>query len=256
MNQYLPQIFENIFQSTLNMIQSSMDQFPDHRYSFFKFLYSVTNNCFLIIIQMNNEQLTLIIQCILWGIEHIDTNICDTSIKTTELFLKNIKKLNNYTIIFYQNYLFQILEKLFNVMTDTLHKSIFPDICKVLYLIFNDIQQININFNQNNNNSKNQNDYIANQIQIFLNNKFNHLTNDVINNFILGLFKITNNNNNNNNNQNYNIFIKHCNDFLIQIKKIHHVNNNNNNNNMNNNNNNNMNNQQNMNNGNNMNNGR
>eukprot|EP00484_Ammonia_sp_Unknown_P006817 CAMPEP_0197071980 /NCGR_PEP_ID=MMETSP1384-20130603/209866_1 /TAXON_ID=29189 /ORGANISM="Ammonia sp." /LENGTH=1045 /DNA_ID=CAMNT_0042510793 /DNA_START=117 /DNA_END=3251 /DNA_ORIENTATION=- len=138
MNSFIPKIFGTLFQITLDMIKESMDNYPDHRLAFFKFLYHVNKSCFNVFEQMNKTQMQLVINCIMWAHEHIDPQICEYGVKTLNQFLAHIRQItersSNGSLItmFYQNFLFLILEKLIHVMTDTLHKSSFPSMCWTL----------------------------------------------------------------------------------------------------------------------------
>ena len=247
MNEFIPKIFGTLFQITLDMIKGSMDNYPDHRLAFFKFLYHVCKSCFNVFEQMNKEQMQLVINCIMWAHEHIDHQITQYGIKTLSQFLKHIRQITiqqdngGLITMFYQNFIFLILEKLIHVMTDTLHKSSFAEMCYTLKSICNDI---NTNKHlgklyQDGSNYPSNYEYVASQLSQYIQNKFQHLTNDVTQKFIIGLFQLANNNNNNNggftpntspskhsssgnnNSRSNDPYVQHCEDFLVAIRSVH-----------------------------------
>lgn len=248
---YVPNIFDCIFQITLDMISGSMEDYPDHRREFFVFLYAVTKKCFNVFLNMNNEQISMIINCILWAEEHIDIKICEIGVQTLYEFIKNIKRFGNgdgkLVHQFYKNFTIIILKKIINVMTDTLHKSIFPQICRVFKLLMNDIQneaivgQLYVGDDDHKIQYNNNKEFIAHQLNDYFLEQFPHLTNDVNQNLIIGFFQLStdeldgnfmngvqNININGNDGQmkkkKVNVFQQHCEDFLVQIKTVHHSN--------------------------------
>jgi len=250
MTEYIPKIFGTLFQITLDMIKESMDNYPDHRLAFFRFLYCVCKSCFNVFEQMNQTQMQLVVNCIMWAHEHIDYRITEYGIKTLNQFLQHIRKItinsNSGQLItmFYQNFIFLVLEKLIHVMTDTLHKQSFPAMCCTLKSICYDI-----NSNQHlgklyqDGNYPSNYEYIASKLSQFIQNKFQHLTNEVISKFVMGLFQLANNNRMNNgntpnsspskyphsNNQtranSNDPYVQHCEDFLVAIRSVHRSNN-------------------------------
>eukprot|EP01084_Bolivina_argentea_P223787 378575_1 len=224
MNDFIPQIFGTLFQITLDMIKKSMDNLPDHRLAFFKFLYAVTRTCFVVFEQMNCTQMQLVINCIMWAHEHIDHQICEYGCRTINAFLKHIRNTHNPQLItmFYQNFLFLIVDKLIHVMTDTLHKANFVPMCRTLKSIAFDIQNNqSIGPLDTTNNQQNNTQFVANHLSNAIQNKFPHLTNDVIAKFVEGLFKLADNNHqmnvNQNNQNNKPPYIQHCEDFLVAL---------------------------------------
>jgi len=238
MNSFIPKIFATLFQITLDMIKESMDNYPDHRLAFFKFLYNVNKCCFAVFEQMNATQMQLVINCIMWAHEHIDHQICEYGTKTLNAFLAHIRRrsamLGNGALItmFYRNFLFLILEKLIAVMTDTLHKSSFPAMCFTLKSIANDInsnkylEQLDPQTPRTNNQQ-----FVATKLSNFIQRKFGHLTTEVIQKFVIGLFQLAsaspisspNKNNNDKTGENH-PYVQHCQDFLVAIRSIHHNN--------------------------------
>ena len=234
MNSFIPKIFATLFQSTLDMIKESMDNYPDHRLAFFKFLYNVNKCCFAVFEQMNATQMQLVINCIMWAHEHIDHQICEYGTKTLNQFLQHIRNRSEQTqngaliTMFYRNFLFLILEKLLCVMTDTLHKSSFGAMCYTLKSIASDINNSQYLGNLSDNQQTNNQQFVAQKLSNFIQAKFCHLTRSVIQKFVIGLFELANSEETLASKSESKPYLQHCEDFLVAIRSIHHQNDNNN----------------------------
>merc|ERR1719309_934981 len=92
--------------------------------------------------------------------------------------------------MFYRNFLLLILEKLLHVMTDTLHKASFAPMCRALKGICHDINtQALLGPIAENGQGSNQ-EFVAQKLSAFIQNKFQHLTGEVTHQFVLGLFRL------------------------------------------------------------------
>ncbi len=198
MDGLIPKMFGTLFQITLDMIKGSMDNFPDHRAAFFKFLHNVCKHNFAVFEQMNKTQMQLVINCIMWAHEHIDHVITEYGIKTLNEFLRHIRALTASSCngalmtMFYRNFVFVVLEKLLSVMTDTLHKAAFPEMCATLKTICHDLQSNNyLGSLYGPEVAANSNvEFVASRLSAFLQSKFGHLTEEVTRGFLIGCFKL------------------------------------------------------------------
>jgi len=66
----VPRILDLMFTSTLGMISADFQSFPDHRFNFFIFLKNVIESCFQELLGVSQEQLTLVIDCVIWSVKH------------------------------------------------------------------------------------------------------------------------------------------------------------------------------------------
>lgn len=66
----VPKILDLMFTSTLGMISADFQSFPDHRFNFFIFLKNVIESCFQELLGILQEQLTTVIDCVIWSIKH------------------------------------------------------------------------------------------------------------------------------------------------------------------------------------------
>jgi len=261
MAEFIPKMFGTLFQITLDMIKDSMENHPDHRRAFFKFLSSVVKHNFTVFERMNSAQMQLVINCIMWAHEHIDHAICELGIRTLGQFLRHIRDLTQKSAngalmtMFYRNFLLLILEKLLHVMTDTLHKASFAPMSRSLKGICHDINTQALlgplshseNVKQN---GQGQNvEFVATKLSAFIQKKFQHLTAEVTHQFVLGLFRLADGSatgdgnamNGANGNKglgspggmgspgkgspkkggNKDPYVQHCEDFLVAIRSVH-----------------------------------
>merc|ERR1719474_69338 len=244
MDSFIPKMFGTLFQITLDMIKDSMDNFPDHRAAFFKFLHNVCKHNFAVFEQMNKTQMQLVINCIMWAHEHIDHSITEYGIKTLDAFLGHIRALTAKNgngalmTMFYSNFGLVVLEKLLHVMTDTLHKASFAEMCATLKTICHDLSnnQFLGNIFPPDQGASSNVEFVASRLSAFLQREFQHLTEEVTRQFLIGLFKLADSKpvrSPSKNNQLGNVhnamsqnvsrdpYVQHCEDFLVAIRSVH-----------------------------------
>merc|ERR1712129_6328 len=137
--------------------------------------------------------------------------------------LAHIRQRNNSALItmFYQNFLFLILEKLIAVMTDTLHKSSFPAMCGTLRSIAADICSNSMIKPLSPNKQESNQQFVARRLSAFIQSKFAHLTSEVIQKFVIGLFALAADSGSDGGKQKQEKYLLHCEDFLVAIRSIH-----------------------------------
>ena len=74
----IPQIFDAVFECTLDMINKDFSEFPDHRTNFFEMLKAVTSNCFSAFLLLPPQQFKLIMDAVVWAFKHTMRNVADT----------------------------------------------------------------------------------------------------------------------------------------------------------------------------------
>lgn len=80
--EYVPNILECIFGSTLSLISSDFSSYPDHRVNFFVFLKTVVETCFQALLSVPKEQLETVINCMIWSIKHELSNIYEVGLES------------------------------------------------------------------------------------------------------------------------------------------------------------------------------
>jgi len=114
-----------VFESTLGMITKDFEEFPEHRTNFFLLLQSINTHCFTAFLNTKPEQIKLIYDSIIWGIQHTMRNVADTSLSILHLLLQNFVTIANAEQKqgFYQLYYLDVLKRIFGVLTDSSHSA-------------------------------------------------------------------------------------------------------------------------------------
>ncbi|KAJ9479340.1 Exportin-1 [Pseudozyma hubeiensis] len=130
-------ILDAVFEPTLNMINQDFAEFPEHRVGFFKLLRAINLYCFPALLELPPPKFKLTMDSIIWAIKHTMRDIADTGLNICLELLQNISgsplEVANG---FYQQYLLNIIQDIFFVLTDSDHKSGFKTQCVLLARIF------------------------------------------------------------------------------------------------------------------------
>ncbi|XP_042428543.1 protein EXPORTIN 1A-like [Zingiber officinale] len=135
MMEYVPRIFEAVFQCTLEMITKNFEDYPEHRLKFFSLLRAIGTHCFQALIQLSDQQLKLVMDSIMWAFRHTERNIAETGLSLLLELLKNFQ-VSEFCNQFYRNYILTINQEIFAVLTDTFHKPGFKLHVLVLQRLF------------------------------------------------------------------------------------------------------------------------
>lgn len=125
MVQYVPKIFASTFECTLNMIKGNYVDFPEHRLQFFSLLAAITNNCFSCLRTMLPAQQGLLIDSIVWAFRHTERNVADTGLSLLSDLLMRYVQERDLLGQFLQQHYCRLVQEIFAVMTDTMHKPGF-----------------------------------------------------------------------------------------------------------------------------------
>eukprot|EP00316_Scyphosphaera_apsteinii_P022949 CAMPEP_0119314430 /NCGR_PEP_ID=MMETSP1333-20130426/32697_1 /TAXON_ID=418940 /ORGANISM="Scyphosphaera apsteinii, Strain RCC1455" /LENGTH=1099 /DNA_ID=CAMNT_0007319535 /DNA_START=148 /DNA_END=3447 /DNA_ORIENTATION=+ len=125
MTQEVPRVFEAVFKCTLDMITQNFEDFPEHRSNLFNLLRAINHHCFPALLTAQSN-FTLIIESIKWAFKHTERNVAETGLHTLLELLQNVQASQSHVMNgFYQNYYLGLLQDVFSVLTDTLHKPGF-----------------------------------------------------------------------------------------------------------------------------------
>uniref|UniRef100_H2YXR2 Exportin-1 n=1 Tax=Ciona savignyi TaxID=51511 RepID=H2YXR2_CIOSA len=212
------QIFDAVFECTLEMINKDFEEFPEYRTNFFLLLQAVNNHCFPALLSIPQPQFKLVLDSIIWAFKHTMRNVAHT-VTTTFVFLglsilyqllQNITSVDDAAQSFYQMYFTDILQHVFSVGTDTSHTAGLTMHASILAYMFSLVEQnkitVPLHANQPNNLVFVQ-EYVAN----LLKTAFPHLQDAQIKLFVRGLFSL---------NHDIALFKDHLRDFLVQIKEF------------------------------------
>uniref|UniRef100_H2YXR4 Exportin-1 n=1 Tax=Ciona savignyi TaxID=51511 RepID=H2YXR4_CIOSA len=117
------QIFDAVFECTLEMINKDFEEFPEYRTNFFLLLQAVNNHCFPALLSIPQPQFKLVLDSIIWAFKHTMRNVAHTGLSILYQLLQNITSVDDAAQSFYQMYFTDILQHVFSVGTDTSHTA-------------------------------------------------------------------------------------------------------------------------------------
>ncbi|KAK1443825.1 armadillo-like helical protein [Babesia gibsoni] len=136
----LPQIFEQIFDCTLDMVKMDFHSFPEHREYFYELLQKCTKHCFEGILALPGERLRSYVMSLIWAFKHEHPSVAEKGLIVVLEFLNNLVIFDrrnensanqsavrqvSAVLSFCQTYYYLLLKEILGVLTDTLHKSGF-----------------------------------------------------------------------------------------------------------------------------------
>uniref|UniRef100_A0A3B5A0A9 Exportin-1 n=1 Tax=Stegastes partitus TaxID=144197 RepID=A0A3B5A0A9_9TELE len=183
----IPQIFDAVFECTLNMINKNFEEYPEHRTHFFYLLQAVNSHCFPAFLTIPPAQFKLVLDSIIWAFKHTMRNVADTGLQILYTMLQNVAQEEAAAQSFYQTYFCDILQHIFSVVTDTSHTA-----GELTHMTLGCTRMID--------------DIIFNYVRLIL---FSHFAQVKV--FVTGLFSL---------NQDIPAFKEHLRDFLVQIKEF------------------------------------
>ncbi|KAM3134830.1 hypothetical protein pb186bvf_012999 [Paramecium bursaria] len=132
----VPLILANIFQSTISLISQDFNSYPDHRINFFEFLKACVLHHFSALFTMPQEQFRLMIDCIIWAFKHQVPNLQELGLDLMFFILKNLNQSIEIANQFYFIYYKRLLQDIWEILTDSLHTSTFKLQAQILQLLF------------------------------------------------------------------------------------------------------------------------
>lgn len=111
-----------VFDCTLQMIKHNYIDFPEIRLNFYHLISSIAKYCFEAFFKLEALSLELVIMSLDWGFKHASHNIAEISLQTLQDILVQFGQ-SNFAEAFYQRFLMSLVQSLFQVLTDGLHKS-------------------------------------------------------------------------------------------------------------------------------------
>ncbi|XP_052767819.1 exportin-1-like [Mya arenaria] len=209
----IPQIFDAVFECTLEMINKDFEEFPEHRTNFFLLLQSVNTHCFQAFLNIPAAQFKLVLDSIIWAFKHTMRNVADTGLDILYVLLQNVANEENAAQSFYQTFFTDILQHIFSVVTDSSHTAGLTMQATILAYMFSLVERgkITIPLGGNTSTIADNIAFIQNFLLNLLKAAFPHLNEPQIKIFIEGLFSF---------NQDIGAFKEHLRDFLVQIREF------------------------------------
>merc|ERR550532_3609310 len=107
----IPQIFDAVFECTLDMINKDFEEYPEHRTNFFVLLQAVNSHCFAAFLNIPPAQFKLVLDSVIWAFKHTMRNVADTGLNILFQLLQNVAgQENQASQSFYQTYYTDILQ--------------------------------------------------------------------------------------------------------------------------------------------------
>ena len=119
----VPRVFEAVFECTLNMITQNFEDYPEHRVKFFALLQSIAKYCHPMLFAMTKEQLTLVMDSVVWAFRHTMRNVAETGLLLLEDLISHFNR-SSMLLQFYQEYYIKIMREIFTVMTGKPHERL------------------------------------------------------------------------------------------------------------------------------------
>ncbi|XP_014669844.1 PREDICTED: exportin-1-like isoform X2 [Priapulus caudatus] len=208
----IPQIFDAVFECTLEMINKDFEEFPEHRTNFFLLLQAVNSHCFPAFLSISPVQFKLVLDSIIWAFKHTMRNVADIGLQILFQLLQNIEQSEGAAQGFYQTYYTDILQHMFSIVTDTSHTAGLTMQATILAYMFSILENSKVTTPLNTSNtSQNNVEYIQQYVANLLKAAFPHLTDPQIKITVQGMFNL---------NLNIAAFKEHLRDFLVQIKEF------------------------------------
>uniref|UniRef100_A0AAQ5ZTX8 Exportin-1 n=1 Tax=Amphiprion ocellaris TaxID=80972 RepID=A0AAQ5ZTX8_AMPOC len=207
----IPQIFDAVFECTLNMINKNFEEYPEHRTHFFYLLQAVNSHCFPAFLAIPPAQFKLVLDSIIWAFKHTMRNVADTGLQILYTMLQNVAQEEAAAQSFYQTYFCDILQHIFSVVTDTSHTAGLTMHASILAYMFNLVEEGKITTALNPASPTNNQVFIQEYVANLLKTAFPHLQDAQVKVFVTGLFSL---------NQDIPAFKEHLRDFLVQIKEF------------------------------------
>lgn len=211
----VPRIMEAVFECTLQMITTNFEDFPEHRIRFFEFLKAINSHTFPALFNIPPEHQKLVVDSVVWAMKHTERNISDTGLEILHDLLVNVGKTPNVAQGFYRQFLLPLIQDVFAVMTDRLHKSGFRMHATLLRMMFHLVQtnQVTVPLFDPATQPAGQTNpaFLRDHMSNLLLTSFPNLTRNQVTKFVEGMFDVK---------MDLTTFKVHLRDFLIQLKEF------------------------------------
>lgn len=137
----VPRILGAVFECTLAMITTNMEDYPEHRINFYTLLKEINRKCFRAFFQIPGDVFKVVIDSIIWAIKHRERNIADTGLTILLEMLRNLDGLADIAQQFYVQFLLSLLHETFSVLTDKEHEPGFKLQCEILQHMVSRVEQ-------------------------------------------------------------------------------------------------------------------
>jgi exportin-1 len=113
MNQFIPDILNCMFESTLSMISDNYTSFMDFRRNFFTLIKNIVDNCLEGLFQASQESFKTCIDSIIWAIKHYQIELAEIGLETMNELLSNVVKNDVVANVILENFYMPIMQDTF-----------------------------------------------------------------------------------------------------------------------------------------------
>lgn len=124
-----------IFSSSLPLITTDFNSFPEIRANFFAFLKALIKYNFYMLYSLDEKKFNLILDCVIWSLRHELSTYSDLGLDLLEEIIVNVNTNEQIMNAFYPKYHIKVLTDILDVMTDGFHKSGLESQSKIFYLL-------------------------------------------------------------------------------------------------------------------------
>lgn len=119
--QMIPSIFDAVFEVTLTMIKSNLEDYLEFRIAFYRMLEAVVVHCFDAILLLTQAQFELIYEAVLWSLKHNHRDIVDIGFTTMHTIILKYDTVATPadSSLFFQKYFIPTLENMFAILSET-----------------------------------------------------------------------------------------------------------------------------------------
>jgi exportin-1 len=219
MSGQLGEILETVLEKTLEMITQNMLDYPEHRIHFFNFLRQANLHCFYALFSIPPNYQRLVIDSIVWAFKHTERNISETGLEILNELLHNVSNAaanngdgSSFAQGFFGAFFLPLMQDVFGVLTDRLHKSGFVLQASILMQLFHSVQCGRIQVPLHSLGPQVDNvTFLKDHLCGLLLQTFPNCTKTQVQAFTRGLFDLQ---------MDINAFKQHLRDFLITIKEF------------------------------------
>lgn len=134
-------ILENVFESTLDMINKTMYDYPEHRVEFFKLLRTINLNSFSALLKLPEEIFSKTLDACLWAAKHDNREVETAGLYLTLELVTNVSEAGQeVSDKFFKSFFKPIVGDVFFVLSDSDHKAGFKPQSQILTKIIDMVE--------------------------------------------------------------------------------------------------------------------
>jgi exportin-1 len=182
------------------MIKLNFTEFPEHRAAFYSLLAAITEHCFVTLLQLPPQAFKVVVDSVIWAFHHQERKIADIGLKMCSDLIVNVSRLpaehQGISNAFVQAFFLHILQSVFDVLTDTLHKPGFASQCEIINLLLQHVVSNRVTvplWDVSKENYSSNVEFISQHLLMQISSRFPHLQPPQVMQFVSGLlnFQVT-----------------------------------------------------------------